>query len=672
MRSRHLVYTMFLMLILMACASIGNPDGGLFDVTPPKVVSSSPGYRSTQNERKKISILFDEFIKLENANEKVIVSPPQIEPANIRADGKKVKITLYDSLLANTTYTIDFSDAIQDNNEGNPMGNYTFSFSTGEEIDTMEIAGTVLNAQDLEPIKGILVGLYPADSTFNDTLLTNTPFLRVSRTNGSGRFSIKGVKNGSYRAFALKDADGDFLFNQKSEMIAFDTTIHTTSCKPDVRMDTIWRDSTHYDSIRVIPYTHFLPDDVVLLAFLEEGQAQHLLKTERPEPDFFKLYFTAPADSLPTIEGLNFDASCLLAEPTEKNDTITYWITDTVYSHQQDTLSLVLTYLETDTLGKLSPHSDTLDLVPKQTYDKIRKEKQKLIDDWIKEREKRQKKSKEPLPQEENPYEKTWLEITAKPTSTLDPNQNMCFTAKEPLANVDTSLIHFFMKQDTTWAEAPYLFLPVEHDLRSYMLYAEWEPEKQYRFEADSAAFRSIMGNESKAVKQEFKIKGMEEYGSIFVNVILPDTGVVVQLMNKSDKVVAEVRADSTGRADFYYLKAAEYYMRCFIDRNGNNKWDTGNYAEGLQPEEVFYFPKPMNLKAQWDLEQDWNVRSIARSKQKAEAITKQKPDKKKSTMDRNKQREEERRNAKKGTSSRQSSGSGFGGGGFGGGGMGF
>ena len=671
MRSRHLAYTIVLMLTVMACASIGSPDGGRFDDTPPKVIGSNPGYRSVANDKKKISILFDEFIKLENANEKVIVSPPQIEPANIRAEGKKVKITLYDSLKANTTYTIDFSDAIQDNNEGNPMGNYTFSFSTGEDIDTMEISGTVLDAQDLEPIKGILVGLYRADSSFNDTLLTSTPFLRVSRTNSSGRFSIKGVKNGSYRAFALKDADGDFLFNQKSEMIAFDTTTLTTSCKPDIRMDTIWRDSTHYDSIRVIPYTHFLPDDIVLLAFLEEGQDQHLLKTERPETDFFKLYFTAPADSLPTIEGLNFDASCLLAEPTEANDTITYWITDTVYSHQQDTLSIVLTYLETDTLGKLSPHSDTLDLVSKVPYEKIRKEKQKQIDDWIKDREKRQKKSKEPLPPEENPYEKTWLEVSAKPTGTLDPNQNMRFTAKEPLASVDTSLIRFFTKQDTTWVEAPYLFLPVEHDLRSYMLYAEWEPEKQYRFEADSAAFKSIMGKEAKAIKQEFKVKGMEEFGSIFVNVILPDTGVVVQLMNKSDKVVAEVRADTTGRADFYYLRAGEYYMRCFIDRNGNNKWDTGNYAEGLQAEEVFYFPKPMNLKAQWDLEQDWNVRSIDRSKQKAEAITKQKPDKQRAKIDRNKQREEERRNAKRGTSSRQNS-SGFGGGGFGGGGLGF
>ena len=671
MRSRHLAYTIVLMLTVMACASIGSPDGGRFDDTPPKVIGSNPGYRSVANDKKKISIFFDEFIKLENANEKVIVSPPQIEPANIRAEGKKVKITLYDSLKANTTYTIDFSDAIQDNNEGNPMGNYTFSFSTGEDIDTMEISGTVLDAQDLEPIKGILVGLYRADSSFNDTLLTSTPFLRVSRTNSSGRFSIKGVKNGSYRAFALKDADGDFLFNQKSEMIAFDTTTLTTSCKPDIRMDTIWRDSTHYDSIRVIPYTHFLPDDIVLLAFLEEGQDQHLLKTERPETDFFKLYFTAPADSLPTIEGLNFDASCLLAEPTEANDTITYWITDTVYSHQQDTLSIVLTYLETDTLGKLSPHSDTLDLVSKVPYEKIRKEKQKQIDDWIKDREKRQKKSKEPLPPEENPYEKTWLEVSAKPTGTLDPNQNMRFTAKEPLASVDTSLIRFFTKQDTTWVEAPYLFLPVEHDLRSYMLYAEWEPEKQYRFEADSAAFKSIMGKEAKAIKQEFKVKGMEEFGSIFVNVILPDTGVVVQLMNKSDKVVAEVRADTTGRADFYYLRAGEYYMRCFIDRNGNNKWDTGNYAEGLQAEEVFYFPKPMNLKAQWDLEQDWNVRSIDRSKQKAEAITKQKPDKQRAKIDRNKQREEERRNAKRGTSSRQNS-SGFGGGGFGGGGLGF
>ncbi|MBQ8455459.1 MAG: Ig-like domain-containing protein, partial [Bacteroidaceae bacterium] len=271
MKTKHILAGSVL-LLLAACASIGSPDGGIFDEIPPKVVATYPAERSTGNNVRKMQIRFNEYIKLENANEKVIVSPPQIEPANIRADGKSVKITLYDTLQANTTYTIDFSDAIVDNNEGNPMGYYTYSFSTGEEIDTMEVAGAVLNAADMEPVKGMLVGLYSLDSLYNDSILRNKPFSRVSRTNGSGRFCIKGIKPGKYRAFALEDKDGDFIFSQKSERIAFLQDTITTSCKWDVRMDTIWRDSTHFDSIRVVPYVHYFPDNLVLNAFLESGQ----------------------------------------------------------------------------------------------------------------------------------------------------------------------------------------------------------------------------------------------------------------------------------------------------------------------------------------------------------------------------------------------------------------
>ncbi|MBQ2460291.1 MAG: Ig-like domain-containing protein, partial [Bacteroidaceae bacterium] len=225
MKTRHTIPILATLLaaLLVACASIGNPDGGAYDETPPRVLSASPADRSVMNRRKKVNIYFDEFIKLQNANEKVVVSPPQIEAANVRADGKRIKIDLFDSLQANTTYTIDFSDAIEDNNEGNPMGQYTYSFSTGETIDTMEISGYVLNAADLEPVKGIMVGLYPADSTFHDSIFRTKPFSRVSRTNGSGRFCIKGVKPGKYKAYALTDADGNFIFNQKSEQIAFDT-----------------------------------------------------------------------------------------------------------------------------------------------------------------------------------------------------------------------------------------------------------------------------------------------------------------------------------------------------------------------------------------------------------------------------------------------------------------
>ena len=145
---RPLLYSI-LSLLVVACASLGHPDGGEYDETPPKVISCYPAERSVGVQTRKARINFDEFIKLENASEKVIVSPPQIEPANIRADGKHIRIELKDTLMPNTTYTIDFSDAIEDNNEGNPMGHYTYSFSTGDEIDTMEVSGFVLNAQAL-------------------------------------------------------------------------------------------------------------------------------------------------------------------------------------------------------------------------------------------------------------------------------------------------------------------------------------------------------------------------------------------------------------------------------------------------------------------------------------------------------------------------------------------
>ena len=648
MERKNLLFCLLALLLTAACASIGNPDGGRFDETPPRVVGSSPADGAVNVSKRKVQILFDEYIKLEKASEKVVISPPQIEPANVRADGKRVKVDFYDSLRANTTYTIDFSDAIEDNNEGNPMGQYTFSFSTGDVIDTMQVSGRVLNAADLEPIKGIMVGLYPADSTWNDTLFRTRPFLRVSRTNGEGRFTIKGVKDGAYRVRALEDKDGDFVFSQKNERVAFDTTVYVTGSFPDVRMDTVWRDSLWYDSIRVVPYTHYTPDDVLLLAFLEDGQERHLLKTAYPEPTSFTFYFTAPSDSTPRIKGLNFDERCLVADASLKNDTVTFWVTDTALIHRQDTLSMILSYMETDTLGQLVVTNDTLDLSPKTTYAKIAAERSKQIEAWEKDRERRQKKAKKPLPYEENPYERTWLEAGFKPSGSLAPNQNVRYLAKEPILEVDTTKIHFYVKKDTDWLPAPFLFMPEERSAKSYMLYAEWEPGQKYRFVMDTAAVVSVLEHESKSVRQEFHVRAVEEYGSIFIHVISPDTGVVVQLLSKNDKVEAQQRTDKEGNADFFFMKPGEYYMRCYVDANGNGQWDTGDYASGLQPERVYYFGKPLPLKAQWDLRQDWDIRAVDVARQKPMAITKQKPDKEKKLKNRNAERDREMQRGRK------------------------
>lgn len=648
MERKNLLLCLLALLLTAACASIGNPDGGRFDETPPRVVGSSPADGAVNVSKRKVQILFDEYIKLEKASEKVVISPPQIEPANVRADGKRVKVDFYDSLRANTTYTIDFSEAIEDNNEGNPMGQYTFSFSTGDVIDTMQVSGRVLNAADLEPIKGIMVGLYPADSTWNDTLFRTRPFLRVSRTNGEGRFTIKGVKDGAYRVRALEDKDGDFVFSQKNERVAFDTMVYVTGSFPDVRMDTVWRDSLWYDSIRVVPYTHYTPDDVLLLAFLEDGQERHLLKTAYPEPTNFTFYFTAPSDSTPRIKGLNFDERCLVADASLKNDTVTFWVTDTALIHRQDTLSMILSYMETDTLGQLVVTNDTLDLSPKTTYAKIAAERSKQIEAWEKDRERRQKKAKKPLPYEENPYERTWLEAGFKPSGSLAPNQNVRYLAKEPILEVDTTKIHFYVKKDTDWLPAPFLFMPEERSAKSYMLYAEWEPGQKYRFVMDTAAVVSVLEHESKSVRQEFHVRAVEEYGSIFIHVISPDTGVVVQLLSKNDKVEAQQRTDKDGNADFFFMKPGEYYMRCYVDANGNGQWDTGDYASGLQPERVYYFGKPLPLKAQWDLRQDWDIRAVDVARQKPMAITKQKPDKEKKLKNRNAERDREMQRGRK------------------------
>lgn len=619
-----------LTILVYACASMGNPQGGPYDETPPKVVRSNPDNKTINNKQKRISLLFDEYIKLENASEKIVVSPPQKEMPEIRTEGKRIDIELFDSLQPNTTYTIDFGDAIVDNNEGNPMGQYTYSFSTGSEIDTMEVSGNVLNAEDLEPIKGILVGLHRET---DEKALRTKPFLRVARTNGSGFFNIKGIAPGRYHIFALQDADGDFLFNQKSEQIAFDTTVVVPYSTPDVRNDTVWHDSTHIDSIRYVPYTKFLPNDIVLRAFKEAGQDLHLLKIERPVPNRFTVYFTAPSDTLPVIKGFNFNPeTAFLLEASEHKDTLTYWIKDTLTANL-DTLKFSLTYLDTDTLGQLVLRTDSQELAAKKSRERIEKELKEKIEKWEKDNERLRKKGM--ATKKENPFLKSYMTAQLSSFGSMAPNQNVTITFGQPIERVDTTLFSFQKKVDTLWVDEPYLFLPVEGQVRSFRLYAEWEPGKEYKFVADTAAFTDIFGTESNKVECSVKISSLESFGALFIHLAIPDTQAVVQLLDASGRIYRSVQTVKN-RADFFYLQPATYYVRAFIDVNGNGVWDTGNYDEGLQPEPMYYFPKPIPVKVRMEIEQEWNPTSIPLTKQKAPEITKQKPDQEKKILRRN------------------------------------
>lgn len=661
MKINKILLLLLLPLLVFSCARMGQPDGGWFDEEPPRVVSAMPADKSYGNSSKKVVILFDEFIKLENPTEKVVISPPQIEQPEIKAAGRRIVIELKDSLKENTTYTIDFSDAISDNNEGNPMGNYTYSFSTGSEIDTLEISGSVLSADNLEPVKGTLVGIYrmedfenAGDSAFLDPF-KHKPLLRVSNTDSRGRFIIRGIAPGSYRVFALQDNDQNFCYTQASEALAFNHDIIVPSSKPDTRPDTIWQDSLHIKDIVRVPYTHFLPDNIVLRLFTKEPNERYFMKAERREESNFTLYFTGPSDSMPVIKGLNFNSDeAFHIESSPKKDTLTYWLRDTALINQ-DTLRFSMTHMATDTAGVLTMMTDTMEVLAKTPYAKRMKKLKDDMEAWYKALEKKRKKGEEVTdtiyPIVKNLSPKFNIEQQMSPIGKIK------IEVPTPLARIDTSAIHLYVKKGEDWYNAPFRLQPQNTgwDInRKLELIAEWQPELEYSFEVDSLAFEDIYGMKSKASKSGLMIKGLDSYCSIFVNVsgvtlpppVVADSlgnggvnpKIVVQLIDKSEGVVMQSPVVN-GLAEFYYVNPGEMYMRAFVDANDNNRWDTGDYDNDLQPEDVYYYPEKIETRAKWDLTLTWNMTRVPIENQKPSAITKQKGDKQKTIRQRNAQR---------------------------------
>lgn len=612
---RSILPVMTFAVVLYSCASMGRPEGGPIDQTPPKFLSSTPAVGALNNTNTKIILRFDEIIKLEKAAEKVVISPPQIQQPEIKASGRKIEVNLLDTLKKNTTYTVDFADAIVDNNENNPLGQFTFTFSTGAQIDTMAVSGVVLDASNLEPIKGILVGLH---SNLNDTAFTKLPFERVARTDSRGHFSIRGVAPGKYRIYALMDADQNFAYTQKSEVLAFNDSLIIPRLEERTRMDTAWVDSVSYDTITEKKYTYFLPDDIVLRAFKEPMNSQYLIKSERLTPQKFTLYFAAPSENLPVLKGLNFDEkNAFLIEKNLKNDTIHYWVKDSTI-FKKDTLSMSLSYLYTDTLNQLVPRVDTLNLVSKQKI---------ALKELVKAKTKKKKGEEKLITQ--------FLSVNVHAPSSMDVYDIISLSFEEPIASYDTTAIHLRQKVDSTWKDVHFKFESDSLNLKRYNIYYDWEPKTEYEFSVDSTAFHGLYGLFTDKIKQSFKVRGEEEYAQISYEVTGADSLAFVELLDNQDKVLRR-RTLIKGRADFYFLNPGKYTARLINDRNGNGIWDSGNYEQGLQPEEVYYYPNILEPKANFELTQSWNIHSSPLDKQKPEELKKQKPDENKKQKNKN------------------------------------
>ena len=621
------------LLVFVACASMGTPDGGPYDEEPPVLMEAKPAIGATNVKTGKITLDFDENIKLVNAFEKVVVSPPQHQMPEIKYSGKRVTVELIDSLIPNTTYSIDFGDAIVDNNEGNPYEDFAYYFSTGDAVDTLAVSGTVLNAEDLEPIKGAVVGLH---SCIDDSAFTKKAFERVARTDSRGHFVIKGIAPGKYRVYALGEANNNYLFDQKSETLAFMDTYVSPTASPAIRPDTIWRDSVTVDTIIYTSYTRFQPDDIVLRAFKEEFYSQYLVKSPRDNHNKVTFYFAEANDEMPVIEGLDFDSNgTYILENSVNNDTLTLWLKDSVI-FRSDTLALKVTYKVADSLGNIVAKSDTVYAASKRRWEKVVEQQNEKLEKERKEFLKKAKRSEEY--DENNPPEYVpptkELKIRFSGSSTMDVNANVFFTFDEPLSELDTMGIHLSKKVDTLWVPIEHVLQP-DRNIRTYNLYAEWRPGESYLVEVDSATFKGIYGGISKKYSQEMKFRTFEEYAVLYLDI--PGTGdnSYVQLLNKTGGIVRTEKTNEN-RCAFYFVKPGTYYLRLFIDENGNGKWDTGEFEKGKQPEKLYYYDRSLELRALFEYSQDdWDINSPL-DKQKPLEITKQKPDKEHKKMNRN------------------------------------
>lgn len=625
---------------LIACANMATPEGGEMDFDPPKVMKTSPGFNATNITNGKIVFEFDENVTLDRPSENVIITPPQKSFPVIQSVNKKLTVELKDTLLENTTYVIDFTSAIKDNNEGNPLENFSFAFSTGESIDSLVISGTVLTADNLEPVKGMYVGLH---SNLEDSAFTKTRFERISRTNESGEFAIRGVAPGTYRLYALEDLNRDYMYDNPSEALAFFETLIEPSSMRDIRYDTIYTDTTKLmiDTVKAIEYTRFLPDNIVMRSFKSTFGRQYLQKHERTSGNKMSLIFGSPTE-MTVLEPLNFEPreDWSVLEKSQNNDTLTYWIKDKELI-ATDTLAFRITYLRTDSLNQVAPYTDTLKFV-----DRTRKKSEKELK---KEQEKREKDEREgKIP------EIQFLKINSNLSSSWDTYKDITLEFEEPVEGDLQSKIRLQQRKDTIYTAIPYEFIPDSLNVRKYSIRHKWGYGNDYRLEIDSANVYGIYGLWNNKLSQDFKVKGEDEYGQLAIFVLGVDTvSAFIELLDKTDKPMRKSKVKDNAVV-FKDLLPGIYYARIVLDKNNNGAWDTGDYSVGLQPEVVCYYPGFFEVKAFWEMDNEsepWRVDPSALVKQKPMEITKQKPEEKearKKKMEERDQKETERKDTER------------------------
>jgi len=559
---------------LVQCARQGSPSGGPKDETPPSVISEVPPNRTVYFNFPQATITFSEFVSLKDPAKEIFISPPMRTKPEYKVNGKKIIIEFQEELKENSTYTINFGNAIVDFTEGNPLVNYEYVFSTGGHIDSLSIPGKVLNALDHKPEPGIIVMVYQDD---NDTIPLDSLPYRVpprsaSKTTKEGVFSINNLAEGKYLLFALEDQNNNYIYDMPNERIAFLDTLLTLAA-PEISTDTIPADSLNADtaiaeliSVKTSPeYSN------ILYLFSEQNYKQKILSKKMIGKNLVQYIFQVPVDSF-AVHPVGFDPGrpdWYMPEYGVLKDTVNVWLNPGL----PDTLRLWAQAADSV--------SDTTRFIRTGSVTDVKSRRKETVSNDLK------------------IYSNTLA-------GAFDLNKKLMLSFAVPIEDYDPSHIFLYSSIDTI---IPEIYFP-DSLKRKAIVDHTWLPGEFYQLIIEDSVFCDLGSafNDSTAIK--FKVRLNEDYGILIMNIIKSELNgqFIVQLMTDKEVLVREKIIASAQQVQFDYLMPGVYKVKVIFDRNSNGKWDTGNYITHSQPEKVEYYTATLNIRANWDQQEEWNL----------------------------------------------------------------
>lgn len=569
-------------ILLASCAQIVSPGGGKKDIAPPKVVKYNPDSAKLNFNSKVIEIDFDEYVQLKDLNNQLIISPPLNKTPDIAVKSKTLTITLdkNETLKENTTYCFSFGNSVQDMNEGNPIENFKYIFSTGNYIDSLKVKGSIKNAFDTKTEKGILVMLY---SDLSDSVVYKSQPDYFTKTNNDGTFEINNVKNGTYKILAIKDANANYKYDGDAEAIAFtDSLVNPSENK-----------------------------SIALQLFKEPAKKVFLKKYTHPSYGKFEFVFNQGSDSI-HILNLSNDLKGVQEyfEFSKNKDSLTYWIAN----YQKDSIKLQI--------SNGNKIIDTVEFIFINKEEALKAKRNPL------------KLSVVSSPNGNQSFDlNTELELSfSNPIlSKINSDEEIYLKENDSIIkkiNFQTFGLRVLGISEKEKLEIQEKNNKYDTEVVICCLKADKENTKYHLFTPPNT-FTDIFGLSNDTIKIDFKTREAKYYGSLKLNLKVPKIRVdttkiksgkdefpkyikqgqyILLLIDERENVIREDFIYESSTINLEYLHPKKYKLKIIVDENNNGKWDSGDYLKHMQPEKVIYNSELINVRSNWDLELDWNA----------------------------------------------------------------